>query len=500
MTEKMKKLIISRTEPSKMKAAIGKAVWHEVEATPIEFYGYCLDGCCICHSFSGHNGVFRTKNVKNYEHFKQAHFLWVDIDAAPKETNINFDTLTERLSRTKLCPTFVYETFSCGEKEKGYNACLRAVFVVNDPITDIEKYKQLCYSLSEYVYNLYPECTALIESEKGKREKVFDKKKVFDSCPNAAQAMNGTDGTRRRHKYYGNVLNTNEIPTVNMAKRHSNSNSKKKEYTVNIEDKEFESDTKRYLGDIIDIDAALNYFDKYKHLKVPNHTPYIKDANKNYTVLPEGYKSVTMAKFGRIRRDSQHLFIYGKQLMEIHPDIKPVNMLYMLVNENDSLAYHGHTKKKYYELYNILDDIYNSTYKVGLKERTILIKPNSKDISYNQAVEEYKTDIINETFDHNLSETENYGRFIEKSVVPITQATYHKRILKMGLSTPTAKKAKTVSRKIKPDITKYIDLTLSVRKNIEYIKEKYGIEVSRGTMHDTMKKMKTIGIINTKVI
>lgn len=484
---------ISITEPSKKKVHVPTAMWHEVETTPIEFYNYCLEGRNVCHVFNGHDGKFKACGIKDYGHFKQAQFLWVDIDGAPKDTNINFDTLTERLSKTKLCPTFVYETFSCGEKEKGYNACLRAVFVIDKPITGVRKYNELNRSISEYVFNLYPECSYLIG-------RGFVKSKVFDENPNASLAMNGTDGTRRRHIYYGNILNPNDVPIVDTTVKNPTVKKyySKREMTVVFEDKDFENDTKA-LYDNFNENTVLEYSLKYWRLNVPEHTPYKLDNTKNYTVLPSNFKRVSLPPPNKIR-NSHYMFIYGKQLLDIHPNIKPENMLFMLTMKNDSFKrYETEKMKTYKEVLEILNDIYTSPYEAKAKTKTIPIRSNSKEISYNQAVEEYKTDIINETFDPNLSENENYDRFIEKSVVSVTQATYHKRILKMGLSTPTAKKTKTVSKKIKPDITKYIDLTLSVRKNIEYIKEKYGIEVSRGTMHDTMKKMKTIGIINTKI-
>lgn len=413
---------------------------------------------CICPVLKD---GYMSMTVKRDEFFKGSQIVSIDID------DTQYNNVEDYIAQLTYIPTFAYTSYSDSPEKRKFRLC----YVLDKPLNSIEEYKEVANTIH-------------YTAEQDTQEPISDK------CgEKASQYFNGTNRSAgaELYKYYV-VYDRADFPTIEQEQEDEDLNAKVK--------CEFDKDTVKAM--------ETQTYQKFMHRHSLKYQYFYqseidwKDGEKwravdsNYIRLYYRFKGNEIVKFKDGEHRRRHLKTYACLRRLIKPSITPTELLFNLYIDRerffdncDAAISIEVLKSKVNAAFSMEIDEIKQRYSVVLEKNRrkivlnmgYLCKLDNIHAIINEAKKEVNYAAIDEFYNSELSVSENLKN-LQDNGVSVSRRTIYRYCADRGISTS------------KDDvIINLLDVSLSVRKNLEILKEK-GMKVGNKKVIKLLKQMK----------
>lgn len=473
--------------------------FREQTVTVDEIVNLIGDGYAFCATFDLNNGElmwkkqddgskkcicpvlkdgFMSMTVKRDEFFKGSQIVSIDID------DTQYTNVEDYIEQLTFIPTFAYTSYSDSPTKRKFRLC----YVMSQPLNSIEEYKEVANTIH-------------YTAEQDTQEPISDK------CgEKASQYFNGTNlkAGAELYKYYV-VYDRADFPTIEQEQVDEDLNAKVK--------CEFDKDTVKAM--------ETQTYQKFMHRNSLKYQYFYqseidwKDGEK-WRAVDDSFVSLCYRwrGTGEIEKykDGEHrrrkLKTYACLRRIIKPTVTPTELLFNLYvdrerffDNTDAAISIEVLKSKVNAAFSMSVDEIKQRYSVVLEKnrRKIVLNPtfikdnqhlNKLGVGENlqaivrKAVKEVNYAAIDEFYNSELSVAENL-KVLQDNGVKVHLATLYRYCKDRGISTSS----KLREQRNVEQIISLLDVSLSVRKNLENVKAN-GIKSSKDKIAKLLKQMK----------
>lgn len=448
------------------------------------------DGYAFCATFNTNNGELMWKKqddgskkcicpvlkdgymsmtVKRDEFFKGSQIVSIDID------DTQYNNVEDYIEQLTFIPTFAYTSYSDSPEKRKFRLC----YVMSQPLNSIEEYKEVANTIH-------------YQAEQDTQEPISDK------CgEKASQYFNGTNlkAGAELYKYYV-VYDRSDFPTIEQEEVDEDLNAKVK--CVFDKDTVKAMETQTYKKFMHRHSLRYQYFYQSEiDWKDGEKWRAVDSSFVSLCYRWRGTGEIEKYKDGEHRR--RHLKTYACLRRLIKPTVTPTELLFNLYidrerffDNSDAALTIEVLKSKVNAAFSMEIDEIKQRYSVVLEKNRrkivlnmgYLCKLDNIHAIINEAKKEVNYAAIDEYYNSELSVSENL-KVLQDNGVKVHLATLYRYCKDRGICTSS----KLREQRNVEQIISLLDVSLSVRKNLEILKAK-GIKSSKDKIAKLLKQMK----------